>query len=271
MKPAAFDYERPKDASDAIRLLSQSNGEGKAMAGAQSLGPMLNLRVVQPALLVDLRGIEELRAVTEDADSVTLGACVTHAEIEDGRVPDPSRGLMRQVAGRIAYRAVRNRGTVGGSLSHADPAADWPSALTLLGGTAVIAGPSGRREVPLERFVTGLFSTALSENEILVKIRLPKLSPKASWGYWKFCRKAGEFAQAIGAALHDPEHGRSRAVIGALGGAPLVLEKDEAQALFANPASEAVVAAARVCEDAYDRQLHAVALKRAIAQMNGAR
>lgn len=265
MKPAPFDYERPKDLSKALNLMGRE--DAKCVAGSQSLGPMLNLRVVQPALLVDVRGIEELRAASEDADSVTLGACTTHAAIEDGRVPDPSRGYMKHVAARIAYRAVRNRGTVGGSLSHADPAADWPSALALLGGMAVIAGPKGRREVSLERFVTGLFASSLSEEELLVSLKIRKLSGKARWGYWKYCRKAGEFAQAIGAALDDPETGRVRAVVGAIGAAPLVLEQDEARALFDDPERQSVVAAARVCEDAYDRQLHAVALKRAVSQM----
>jgi len=189
---------------------------------------------------------------------VTLGACITHAAIEDGRVPDPSRGLMRRVASNLAYRAVRNRGTIGGSLSHADPAADWPSALALLGGAAIIQNPKGKREVALERFVTGLFSTALSDDDLLIAVRLNKLSAKARWGYWKFCRKAGEFPQAIGGALHDPERGITRAVIGALRGAPHVI----ADARRCDPAAEA----ARLCGDPYERQLHAVALRRALAQ-----
>jgi aerobic carbon-monoxide dehydrogenase medium subunit len=256
MKPAPFDYERPRDIASAIALLKD---DCKLLAGGQSLGPMLNLRIVQPQLVVDVRRMEELRETKEDKDSVTLGACITHAEIEDGRVPDPSRGLMRHVASRIAYRAVRNRGTIGGSLSHADPAADWPTALALLGGVAIIQNENKTREVALDRFVTGLFSTALEDGEILVAIRIPKLSAKARWGYWKFCRKAGEFAQAIGAALHDPERGLTRAVIGALRGAPHIV----ADASRCDPAAEA----AKLCTDPYDRQLHAAALKRALSSM----
>jgi aerobic carbon-monoxide dehydrogenase medium subunit len=256
MKPAPFDYERPRDIPSAIALLKE---DSKLLAGGQSLGPMLNLRIVQPRLVVDVRRLEALRETSEDKDSVTLGACITHAEIEDGRVPDASRGLMRHVASRIAYRAVRNRGTLGGSLSHADPAADWPSALALLGGAAILQGSKKKREVPLDRFVTGLFSTVLEEGEILVGIKIPKLSAKARWGYWKFCRKAGEFAQAIGGALHDPERGITRAVIGALRGAPHVI----ADASRCDPAAEA----AKVCGDPYERQLHAAALKRALSRM----
>jgi carbon-monoxide dehydrogenase medium subunit len=268
MKACAFDYARPKDLRDALQLLVEGGENAKVAAGTQSLGPMLNLRVVQPSLLIDLRGIEELRLFSEDQDSVTLGACITHAQIEDARVPDPARGFMRAVASNIAYRAVRNRGTLGGSLVHADPAADWPSALTLLGAIAVIAGPGGRREVPMDRFITGLFQSILKNEEILVAVRVPKRSAAARFGYWKFCRKAGEFPQAIGAALHDPERGEARAVIGATRGAPHLVLK--AESLFKKTDNNACLAAADAAglgDDAYNRQLHAVALRRAVERL----
>jgi carbon-monoxide dehydrogenase medium subunit len=253
MKSHAFDYERPKDVESALRFLSVENS--KPVAGSQSLGPMLNLRVIQPALLVDLRGIEELRSSKEEKDSVTLGACITHAQVEDGRVPDPTGGFLREVASNIAYRAVRNRGTVGGSLVHADPAADWPSALTLLGAVAIIAGPQGRQELPMEKFFTGIFETVLKANELLVSVRIPRRSKAARYGYWKFCRKAGEFPQAIGGALTDPERKEMRAVVGATSGAPRLF-------LDFNPDL------AGIGKDAYARQLHAVALQRAIAKVS---
>lgn len=256
MKSHAFDYARPKDVEGALRFLSTENS--KAMAGSQSLGPMLNLRVVQPSLLVDLRHIDELKAASEAKDSVTLGACVTHAQVEDGRVPDPTGGFLREVASNIAYRAVRNRGTIGGSLVHADPAADWPSALTLLGAVAIIGGPEGRREVPIERFLTGIFETALKEKELLVAVRIPRRSSSARFGYWKFCRKAGEFPQAIGGALRDPERKETRAVVGATSGAPkLFLDLNPTAAEFA-----------ALSKDAYSRQLHTVALRRAVARLD---
>jgi carbon-monoxide dehydrogenase medium subunit len=251
MKPHIFDYARPKDVPEAIKLLEQG---GKAAAGTQSLGPMLNLRVVQPPVLVDIRHIEELKAVKDDVQHVTLGACVTHAMVEDGKVPDPTGGFMREVASNIAYRAVRNRGTVGGSLVHADPAADWPSALLLLGATALIAGPNGRREVPMEKFQKGLYETDLADDELLVALRIPKRSRAARYGYWKFCRKAGEFPQAIGGALTDPERGETRAVVGATSGSPRLFGT-----LDPNLSG--------IGKDAYAQQLHAVALKRAIAKV----
>ena len=108
-------------------------------------------------LLVDLTGIRELVRVEETADAVTLGACISHADIEDGRVPDPTGGALAAVAGGIAYRAVRNRGTIGGSLCHADPAADWVSVLACLGAEVAIASKAGRRTLPAERFVVGAF------------------------------------------------------------------------------------------------------------------
>jgi len=245
VKAPAFDYARPRDVAEALKLLGEG---GRPAAGTQSLGPMLNLRVAHPKLLVDIRFIDELKSTR---------ACVTHAEIEDRRVPDPTRGFMSSVAANISYRAVRNRGTIGGSLAHADPAADWPAALTLLGATAVIAGPNARREVPVELFITGIFTTVLEPEELLVAIRIPKRSPRARYGYWKFCRKAGEFAHAIGAALHDPERNESRAVIGALQGPPFLLRDAELT-------DDALATAG---DDAYSRQLHVVALKRAVAQI----
>jgi carbon-monoxide dehydrogenase medium subunit len=182
--------------------------------------------------------------------------------IEDRKVPDPTGGMMASVAATIAYRAVRNRGTIGGSLAHADPAADWPTALTMLGGVVLVSGAKGRREVPVESFITGIFTTVLSPDELIVALRIPKRSPRARYGYWKFCRKAGEFANAIGAVLNDPETGESRAVLGALAGPPHLFKEQE-------PLDDAalVLEAAKIGEDAYSRRLHAVALKRAFAQI----
>jgi carbon-monoxide dehydrogenase medium subunit len=264
MKPVAFEYERPRELSAALDLLSSAAGAGKVMAGAQSLGPMLNLRLAQPRLVVDVRRIAELHEVRETSEEVFLGSCVTHAAIEDGKAPDPTRGLMREVAANIAYRAVRNRGTIGGSLCHADPSADWPNVLPLLSAVAIVASPGHRREVPVERFMTGAFSTVLEENEILVGLRIPRLAEGARWGHYKFCRKPGEFAEAMGAVLIDEARGVRRAVIGAIHGPPQVI----AEALFVADRFDSArameaVEAAEIAEDEYERQIHFVALKRA--------
>ena len=193
------------------------------MAGGQSLGPMLNLRLVQPRILVDITGIAELTEIEDRDDAVTLGACITTANIEDGRLPGRGLRPLSVVAGRIAYRAVRNRGTIGGSVCHADPAADWISALCALGAQCVIAGPGGARRLAVEEFVTGAFENALAPGELLQGIRIPRLSAHGRWGYNKLCRKAGEFALAIGAVLDDRERDRFRAVIGATRSRPIIV------------------------------------------------
>jgi carbon-monoxide dehydrogenase medium subunit len=272
MKPAPFDYARPSSLVDAIALLASEERVAKPLAGGQSLGPMLNLRLAQPEVLVDITGVPELRRVEEGEDGVVIGACITHADIEDGRVPDPSHGALPEIARAIAYRAVRNRGTIGGSLAHADPAADWISALAALGAEAIVRGPAGQRRLAVEGFMAGAFETALAPGELLEAIRVPWLSPHRRWGFYKFCRKAGEYAHAIGAVLFDPERAVCRAVFGATEAAPIVLA--DAAPLFGGRPEGLVgtferALAARLLEDRgirdpFERQIHVVALERAV-------
>src|SRR5262249_21636547 len=148
--------------------------------------------------------IPELASVREESDAITIGATVTHAAIEDGRVRDPAGGFLRRVACGIAYRAVRNRGTVGGSLAHADPAADWLSCLCALGAEVTVANASGSRRTGLASFVRGAMETELGADEMVISVSVPKFSSRARFGFHKICRKAGEFADAIGVAAHDP-------------------------------------------------------------------
>jgi aerobic carbon-monoxide dehydrogenase medium subunit len=224
MKPAAFEFVRAGSLAEAARLLIEADGAARIVAGAQSLGPMLNLRLARPRVLIDITGIPETTRVEDSEDAVTLGACVTTANIEDGRLPGRGLQALAAVASQIAYRAVRNRGTIGGSLCHADPAADWLSALCALGAECIIVGAKGGRRLPADQFVTGAYETALGPGELLEAIRIPRLSPRSRWGYNKICRKAGEFALAIGAVLSDADHNRFRIVIGATRGRPIVVE-----------------------------------------------
>jgi carbon-monoxide dehydrogenase medium subunit len=275
MKPVAFDYERPTTLADAAALLGQANGFAKVLAGGQSLGPMLNLRLAQPDLLVDITSIPELTAVTDTAETLEIGACVTHADIEDGRIPDHFTGLLRHVAGRIAYRAVRNRGTIGGSIAHADPAADWISALALIDAKAVVWADGRDRPMSVADLVVSSFTTMLGSAELIRAIRVPKLSAGARWGFYKFNQKAGEFAHAIGGVLHDPARSSFRAVIGAIETAPIVIA--EASSLFPGGFGPDLVerfdrkAALQLLDgknvqDEYIRSLALVALKRAAQQ-----
>jgi carbon-monoxide dehydrogenase medium subunit len=221
MKPSAFDYCRPSSMIDAAAILSDKPG-AKIVAGGQTLGPMLNFRLSQPALLVDITRVPEGKIVTETAQTVTYGACITHANIEDGRVPDPAGGFLKRVAGGIAYRAVRTRGTIGGSLAHADPAADWISALSVLETWVDIQEPSSYRRVPLRDFIQGALSTSLGPGEILAAVTVEKPPAGTSLGYAKMVRKVGEFAEAIGVVRRDAD-GRVRIVAGANGGPPILI------------------------------------------------
>lgn len=266
MKPVDFAYERPSTIARAVEMLA-SSGNAKVMAGGQTLGPMLNLRLAQPELIVDITRIPELKRVEETADRLVLGACVTHASIEDGRVPDPAKGMLTRVASRIAYRAVRTRGTVGGSLANADPAADWLSSLTALGGTVAVVGPKGRREIALAGFVRGFMETELAPDEIVESVSIPKLPAGARWGYHKICRKTGELADAIGAAVIDG--GIARLVAGATSGKPVVLDVPDTEA--GRLAGSTGALAERLCAagldaDAYETKIHTVAVRRALTE-----
>ena len=201
--------------------------------------------------------------VEVSGDGMTLGACITHAAIEDRRVPDGTRGFLPAVAYGIAYRAVRNRGTIGGSLAHADPAADWLSALIALDAEVVLAGPDGRQSrQSLKSFSRGAMTTALASDEIITGVRIPNLSSSARWGYHKICRKTGEFAEAIGVVV-DHGDGRRRCVAGATGGVPVTLEG----AFGEQPADwRSGLVQSGYKGDAYELEIHAIALERASAE-----
>lgn len=276
MKPAKFEYERAVDVQNAIALLQQSDGEGKLLAGGQSLTPMMNLRLAQPGLLVDIRRLDELRRVERRGDHLYIGAAVTHAAIEDGEAPDVTKGMMAHVAHRIAYRAVRNRGTVGGSLAHFDPAGDWPTALTALGAEVMVRGPGGERTVSVSELFMGPYMTVLELEEVLEEVRVPALLGAARWAYYKVWRKTGDFATSIGAVVVDPERGVSRVVLGATDGVPIALPA-VAEALgsgdgarfagrFSIDAAKQALADAGAAFEPYEFQVHATAISRAVRE-----
>jgi carbon-monoxide dehydrogenase medium subunit len=266
MKPAPFDYARPQRLGEAVSLLADNPG-AKLLAGGQTLGPMLNLRLVQPTLVIDITRLPELVRVEEEGEFVTLGGCLTHAAIEDRRIADPTNGFLPEVARGIAYRAVRNRGTIGGSLAHADPAADWLSCLVAIGAEISLTGPRGQRRLRLEDFVRGAMETELAEDEILDGIRVRKFSKAARGGYAKICRKTGEFAEAIGAAFSDPERGVLRLVAGATHGRPIVIDASaEGNAGALDPPALRQELRLAGIDDAYELNIHVAALGRAIAK-----
>jgi carbon-monoxide dehydrogenase medium subunit len=275
MKPAPFDYQRPRDLAEGLSLLANAKTSTKVIAGGQSLGPMLNLRLVQPELIVDISALAELKLAERNGDELVLGACITHADIEDGRVPDLTGGAMREVAANIAYRAVRNRGTLGGSLGHADPAADWVSALAALGARLTLRSSSGTRVVDMDKFIVVALESALRPGEIIEMIHIPARPASARWGYVKSCRKTGEYAHAIGAVLIDPGAGTARIVIGAIEAAPIIVKDPfelfggriagDYEQRFDARVADAILAKAGVA-NAAQRHIHVNVLKRAIRE-----
>ncbi len=272
MKPAPFDFVRPPDLDGAIAALASAGGEARILAGGQTLGPMLNMRLATPSLLVDVGAIGSLRHIEKRRDTRVIGAGVTHAVIEDLEDPSPTGELLSYVASTIAYRAVRNRGTIGGSLSHADPAADWVTLMTVLDAQLTLASASGSRDVPMRDFMRGAFATAIRPAEILVDIQIPELSDHARWGYYKICRKTGEFPEAIGAVILDEDQEASRIVVGAIERTPVVLTELSFRVAGEGASAatmDAVTAAVREVApflDAVELQLHTVAVRRAILQ-----
>jgi carbon-monoxide dehydrogenase medium subunit len=265
MKAAAYRIERAATLEAALAQL-QGGDYAKPIAGGQSLGAMLNLRLAQPERLVDLDGIAALTRVEETADALVLGALVTHASIEDGAGAEATGGFLPHVARRIAYRAVRNRGTVGGSLCHADPAADWVNAMAVAGAQLVIQGPGGSRTAPAATFMRSAFECALEEGEILREVRVPRFSPSARWSYRKFCRKTGEFALAVVGALRDPEARVERLVLGGLDGVPQVYEEPGLIARLAETARREAFLAQAVADLDETRAALQADLLRAVVQ-----
>jgi carbon-monoxide dehydrogenase medium subunit len=243
------------------------------VAGGQSLLAMMNLRVSSPDLLVDISRIEQLRVVLDESDAIRIGACVTHAAIEDRAMPDPSRGLMPMVAGNLAYRAIRTRGTLGGSLALSDPAGDWVTVMQAIGARVGLVGDKGRREVEALGFTTGLYETTRAPNEIIESVRIPKLSAAARWGFSKFCRKSGEFAHSIAAVVIDPERDFARIVLGGSGAAPMCLER-ASQSLLQRAGFQSVEQAAEDdlanrddAHDEFQRSVHGATISRALSQV----
>jgi len=223
VKAAKFDYVRALSIEEAVAALNEGDKVVKPMSGSQSFGPMLNLRLARPAKVVDVSGIAAMREVQQSNSQIRIGSAVTHAEIEDGMFA-PLRGhLMQEVAGRIAYRGVRNRGTIGGSLAHADPAADWVVLTSALGATLEISGPEGKRQVVMPDFMQGAYTVDLGPQDLITAVLVPAAQAQTRWGYYKFCRKTGEFAEASCAAYFEPSSRTARIALGALDSAPAML------------------------------------------------
>ncbi|NQW83254.1 MAG: FAD binding domain-containing protein [Alcaligenaceae bacterium] len=276
MKAASFDYVKPATLVETLRALARSDGQAKLMAGSQSLGPMLNLRLARPAQVVDVSRLDELRTVELIEGRVRVGASVTHAEIEDGCFELLRGHPVQEMAARIAYRSVRNRGTVGGSLAHADPAADWILAARALNALVEVrAFEQAPRLIKMQDFMLAAYTTSLAEGEVITALHLPRLSAQARWGYYKFCRKTGEFAEASCAVYFEPASATAQIVVGALDSAPVALETLASEvargglAVASEAAIEAALKGAIEQLDTLGRRMAGAAIARCLAQAFG--
>ncbi len=271
MKAAVFDYQCPADLQEARQALQSADGLAKIMGGSQSLGPMLNLRLARPATVVDVSRLPELAQVRVEGSRIIVGGAVTHAAIEDGLHAPLQGHPMQEIAAGIAYRAVRNRGTLGGSLAHADPAADWIVTLTALDAQLTLSSAGGERNIAMRDFMQAAYTTALEAQEIIVSVSVPD-ARGGRWGYYKFCRKPGEFAEASAAVWQPPQGGAATLVLGALDGVPMQLPElalhigREGSAAASRERIEQAIRTALPQRDAVDHRLHAVCLARALAQ-----
>lgn len=233
MIPAAFDYARPETLDEAVTTLAEGGEEAKVLAGGQSLLPMLRLRLAFPELMVDLCRVPDLRGVRDEGDQLAIGAMTTHHDVLWDPLIRRHAGLLAKATATVADPAVRHRGTLGGSLAHADPAGDLPSVILAMDAQLVAAGPQGRRTIPAREFFDDYLQTALTPDELLVEIRVPKTD---TWGfhYEKFNLSAQAWAVVAVAALVRRDDGRiAEARVGLTNMGPTPLRAAAAEAALA--------------------------------------
>jgi aerobic carbon-monoxide dehydrogenase medium subunit len=200
MIPAPFDYIAPRSLEEAVRALSDHGEEAKLLAGGHSLLPLLKLRLANPKLLIDLSKVPGLGKISQDNNKILVGALATHYQIESSQLLKTKCPLLPQTARAIGDVQVRNRGTIGGSLAHADPSADWPAAILALDGELKLSGPKGDRQISAEEFFLGAMATAIEPTEILTEIRVPVSSRRYGSAYLKMAQQASGFA-VVGVAV----------------------------------------------------------------------
>ena len=193
MIPAAFDYVRAGSAAEAISLIGQHGSDAKFIAGGHSLLPMMKLRLAQPAVLVDISRISDLSYIKDAGDHIAIGAMTRHMDVEKSPVLAQHVPLLAHAAGHVGDPQVRHRGTIGGSIAHADPASDLPATTLALGATYVVQGPNGTREIAASDFYKSFLESDLAEDEMLTEIRVPKMNG-AGWSFQKFNRRAQDWA-----------------------------------------------------------------------------
>jgi carbon-monoxide dehydrogenase medium subunit len=251
VKPPRFDYARPRTLAHAVELLAASEGDGKPLGGGQSLIPMLNMRFAQPTLLIDLALVEELQALAVEDGFLVIGAGVRHRAAETSSLVQEACPLLPQALHHVGHVQIRNRGTVGGSLAHADPHAELPTVAVALDAELVALGPDGERTIPAREFFLGPYTSALEEDELLVRARFPLL-PGARTAFHEVARRNGDFAlAAVAAALRVERGAVAEARLACVGSGVAPARLDAAEAALSGVALEpgAIAAAASAARE----------------------
>lgn len=238
MKPPPFDYHAPKSVAEAVRLRSELGADSSILAGGQSLVPMLNMRLARPTALIDLNGVDELSYIRAENGGVAVGAMTRHRGLERSDEAHAANPLLREALGHVAHAIVRNRGTIGGSIAHADPAAELPSVLVALGGKVTATGPDGSRDIPAAELFEFHFTTSLRPDEILTEVWFPALPAGSGHAFLEISRRHGDYALAGVACIVSGD--RVRMTFTGVGPTPVLVESDdpEAAAAAAQPASD---------------------------------
>ncbi len=257
MYPAQFEYHAAGTVKEALDLLARHKDDAKLLAGGHSLIPAMKFRLAQPKHLIDLRKISGLSGIKEEGGTLVIGAMTTHYAVESSPVVKSKCPVLGSVAAQIGDPMVRNMGTIGGSLAHADPAADYPAAIIALGAEMVAEGPKGKRTIKADDFFKGLMTTALAENEILTEVRIPACGPKVGCAYLKFPHPASRFAVVGVAAVLTVEGGKcAKASIGLTGAGTKAVRAKGVEAALTGKALDAasIQAAAAKAADGVDVQ-----------------
>ena len=242
--PATFTYHRPSSVDEAVALLDELD-DARPLAGGHSLLPAMKIRLSTPAALVDIGRIPGLGAIEQDGDALRIGALATHAEVASSELVREACAVLAETAALIGDRQVRNRGTIGGSLAHADPGADYPTVVQALGATVTVVGRDGPREIPAGELCTGIFTTALRPGELLTSVRVPATPAGTGAAYVKHKHPASGYAVAAVAAAVSVDGGAcssARIVVGGVTGVPV--DVAAAAALVGSPGSAEAIGAA---------------------------
>lgn len=219
MKPAPFDYHRPDTLDEALGLLAELGPDARPLAGGQSLIPFMNFRLARPAALVDLNRIEQLKGITCDDEGVTVGAMTRQWELEHSSETETRCPILPAALRCVGHTATRARGTIGGSIAHADPAAELPLVAIALDAEMTVAGMGGQtRSIPAAEFFLDHYTTTLGPGEVLAAVRFPSMSPSSGWGFEEFAFRSGDFAIASAAVTFGPDGGSATAARTTLGG-----------------------------------------------------